>query len=65
MESRCLNKNIRIRQREGIALAKARGVYKGRKPIEIDKQDVYKRQGIIMMKMATWLLMSQRQKTCD
>ena len=21
--------------------------------------------GIIMMKMATWLLMSQRQKTCD
>jgi DNA invertase Pin-like site-specific DNA recombinase len=30
--------NIRIRQSEGIALAKARGVYKGRKPIEIDKQ---------------------------
>lgn len=29
--------NIRARQAEGIALAKARGVYKGRKPIEIDK----------------------------
>lgn len=30
--------NIRARQAEGIALAKARGVYKGRKPIEIDKE---------------------------
>lgn len=29
--------NIRTRQAEGIALAKARGAYKGRKPIEIDK----------------------------
>lgn len=29
--------NIRARQAEGIALAKARGVYKGRKPIEVDK----------------------------
>ena len=29
--------NIRARQAEGIALAKAKGVYKGRKPIEIDK----------------------------
>lgn len=28
---------IRARQAEGIALAKARGVYKGRKPIEVDK----------------------------
>ena len=30
--------NIRARQAEGIALAKERGVYKGRKPIEIDKE---------------------------
>lgn len=29
--------NIRARQAEGIAIAKARGVYKGRKPIEVDK----------------------------
>lgn len=29
--------NIRARQAEGIALAKARGVYTGRKPIQIDK----------------------------
>ena len=29
--------NIRIRQAEGIAIAKAKGVYKGRKPIEVDK----------------------------
>jgi DNA invertase Pin-like site-specific DNA recombinase len=29
--------NIRARQAEGIAIAKANGVYKGRKPIEIDK----------------------------
>ncbi len=29
--------NIRQRQAEGIAIAKANGVYKGRKPIEIDK----------------------------
>ena len=29
--------NIRARQAEGIALAKAKGVYKGRKPIEVDK----------------------------
>ncbi len=29
--------NIRTRQAEGIALAKARGAYKGRKPIEVDK----------------------------
>ena len=29
--------NIRTRQAEGIANAKANGVYKGRKPIEIDK----------------------------
>lgn len=29
---------IRKRQAEGIALAKARGVYKGRKPIEVDKE---------------------------
>ena len=29
--------NIRIRQAEGIAIAKANGVYKGRKPIEVDK----------------------------
>ena len=29
--------NIRTRQAEGIAIAKANGVYKGRKPIEIDK----------------------------
>ena len=30
--------SIRARQAEGIALAKARGAYKGRKPIEIDKE---------------------------
>ena len=30
--------NIRQRQAEGIALAKLRGVYKGRKPIEVDKE---------------------------
>lgn len=30
--------SIRTRQAEGIALAKARGVYKGRKPIEVDKE---------------------------
>ena len=30
--------NIRQRQAEGIALAKARGVYTGRKPIKIDKE---------------------------
>ena len=30
--------NIRTRQAEGIALAKANGVYKGRKPIEVDKE---------------------------
>lgn len=29
--------NIRTRQAEGIAIAKANGVYKGRKPIEIDR----------------------------
>lgn len=29
--------NIRTRQAEGIAIAKANGMYKGRKPIEIDK----------------------------
>ena len=29
--------NIRARQAEGIAIAKAKGVYKGRKPIEVDK----------------------------
>ena len=29
--------NIHARQAEGIALAKAKGVYKGRKPIEVDK----------------------------
>lgn len=29
--------NIRQRQAEGIAIAKANGVYKGRKPIEVDK----------------------------
>lgn len=29
--------NIRTRQAEGIAIAKANGVYKGRKPIEVDK----------------------------
>lgn len=29
--------NIRIRQAEGIAIAKSKGVYKGRKPITIDK----------------------------
>ena len=30
--------NIRTRQAEGIALAKAAGKYKGRKPIEVDKE---------------------------
>lgn len=30
--------NIRKRQAEGIAIAKANGVYKGRKPIDIDKE---------------------------
>lgn len=30
--------NIRKRQAEGIAIAKEKGVYKGRKPIEIDKE---------------------------
>ena len=29
--------NIKARQAEGIAIAKAKGLYKGRKPIEIDK----------------------------
>lgn len=29
--------NLRARQAEGIALAKARGVYTGRKPIQVDK----------------------------
>lgn len=29
--------NIRTRQAEGIAIAKAKGVYKGRKPIEVDR----------------------------
>lgn len=29
--------NIRTRQAEGIAIAKANGAYKGRKPIEVDK----------------------------
>lgn len=36
--------NIRTRQAEGIALAKARGAYKGRKPVEVDKkafEDIY------------------------
>ena len=31
-------KKIRVRQREGIAIAKAEGKYTGRKPIEIDKE---------------------------
>jgi DNA invertase Pin-like site-specific DNA recombinase len=30
--------NIRQRQAEGIAIAKANGVYKGRKPIDVDKE---------------------------
>lgn len=30
--------SIRTRQAEGIAIAKANGVYKGRKPIEVDKE---------------------------
>ena len=30
--------NIRARQAEGIAIAKAKGLYKGRKPIEVDKE---------------------------
>lgn len=34
--------NIRIRQAEGIAIAKEKGVYKGRKPIEIDKPEFEK-----------------------
>ena len=33
------NQSYFSRQREGIALAKARGVYKGRKPIEPEKID--------------------------
>lgn len=36
--------NIKARQAEGIAIAKAKGLYKGRKPIEIDKakfEEVY------------------------
>lgn len=31
--------NILKRQKEGIALAKEKGVYKGRKPIKVDKRD--------------------------
>ncbi len=34
--------DIRERQAEGIALAKLKGVYKGRKPIEIDKDEFEK-----------------------
>lgn len=30
-------KKIKVRQAEGIALAKERGVYKGRKPVEVDR----------------------------
>lgn len=32
-------KKIKTRQAEGIALAKERGVYKGRKPVEVDKYE--------------------------
>lgn len=40
--------NIRARQAEGIALAKAKGVYKGRKPIEIDKTKFEQVYGEVM-----------------
>lgn len=40
--------NIRARQAEGIALAKAKGVYKGRKPIEVDKDKFEQVYGEVM-----------------
>lgn len=40
--------NIRARQAEGIALAKAKGVYKGRKPIEVDKAKFEQVYGEVM-----------------
>ena len=36
---------IRTRQAEGIAAAKARGVYKGRKPVEVDKAEFIRLYG--------------------
>lgn len=40
--------NIRARQAEGIAIAKAKGVYKGRKPIEVDKDKFEQVYGEVM-----------------
>lgn len=40
--------NIRARQAEGIAIAKAKGVYKGRKPIEVDKAKFEQVYGEVM-----------------
>jgi len=41
-------RDIRERQRQGIELAKARGVYRGRKPVEIDKEKFEKVYGEVM-----------------
>lgn len=45
--------NIRVRQAEGIAIAKAQGKYQGRKPKEIDKQLFEKLYGEVKRKERT------------
>lgn len=40
--------NIKARQAEGIAIAKAKGLYKGRKPIQVDKDQFEKVYGEVM-----------------
>ena len=56
--------NLLERQREGIAIAKAKGKYKGRKAIEIDKSfiDGYQRylaRKINKLQLAKWLCISR------
>lgn len=45
--------NIRARQKEGIAIAKAQGKYQGRKPMEIDKEKFEKLYGEVKRKERT------------
>lgn len=46
---------IRERQREGIALAKGRGVYKGRKRVLTQEQAVQMRDRVLQGESKTWL----------
>ena len=45
--------SIRVRQKEGIAIAKAQGKYQGRKPMDIDKEKFEKLYGEVKRKERT------------